>query len=275
MAVIDARPNNNYWHFIDVWETGAQDRNNRYREIGIRYWVDVRVSGSSGSWTGGSTRRFSAWVDGADHARDLSFDTRNGADFTVLDVRQWVYAGDGRSIPVHGYFEGWSSSFPGFHDTGGSFWVNRVEPLPPPVNRPDPITFLGMSNETVDSFGFNYRTNGDGGAAITSHEVQWWIPGGTLIWTDVNCRGYSDPQGGRIAGAPALLPGSEYHVRGRVGNSAGWSDYSPFYAGRTLPGARVKSGGSWRWAIPYVKQNGVWRMARPYGKAGGTWRAAT
>lgn len=272
MALIDARPNNNYWHFIDVWETGAYDSNNRTRELGIRYWIDVRVSGSYGSWSGGETRRFGAWVDGQDHPRDLSFDTRNGADFTVLDIRQWVYAGDGRTIEVHGYFQGWSSSFPGYQDNGGRFNVSRVEPATPVVSPPSPPTLRNPINITPIAFGVQYDRGADNGGPILQDQFHWRrLDTGELVWDDPFPTGYTSPAAGA---GPELQPMTSYRIGGRSRNSAGWGPWSAEVIGTTLPGARVFSGSAWRWAIPFVKYEGAWRQAAPFNRASGVWASS-
>lgn len=152
----------------------------------------------------------------------------------------------------------------------------RIAPpvVDPPVYAPQAPTVLSSVDFTHNTFGVNYRTNGDGGAGIDAHEVEWWLSGGAeRVWLDTGARGYSNPQGGAVPGAPSLIPGQTYSVRARVHNRVGWSGWSGWIDGTTHAAVRVKSGGSWRWAIPYVKQGGTWKRAVPFVKSGGSWRA--
>lgn len=260
VRVIDARPNNNYWHFIDVWDVGGARSSDQTRVIRIRYVVDVRVSGGSGSWSGSSTRRFSAWVDGTDHARDLTFDTRNGADFVVLEVDQRVFAGtNGRTIPVHGYFAGWSSSFPGYHDQGGQFFVPGVAPPPPPANPPAKMARATISELTP-----------------TSARISWTAPQSDRPITDYDlhvctaqqhsasvCQAHFSWTGStaRAKTLTNLTPGVQYYVGLRADSDAGagaWSDWAPF---RTPSGAYVGKGGSFPAAEVRVGKGGSFVLA--------------
>jgi hypothetical protein len=147
--------------------------------------------------------------------------------------------------------------------------------IPPPVTifPPQAPTVDNVVNITHNSFGVNYHTNGNGGAGIDAHEVEWWLNGGAQrVWVDTNARGYSDPQGGATPGAPVLTPGQAYAVRARVHNQAGWSGWSDWIGGTPYNTSRIKLDGQWRDAIPWIKVDGVWRRSRVFVKQDGTWR---
>jgi hypothetical protein len=73
----------------------------------------------------------------------------------------------------------------------------------------------------------------------------------------------------RIGG---LLPGKTYYFWSRGRNDIGWGAWSPRTQANTKAGARIKIGGVWKQAVPYVKTGGVWKMAQPHIKVNGSWK---
>lgn len=71
-----------------------------------------------------------------------------------------------------------------------------------------------------------------------------------------------------------LIPGTLYYFRVRSKNVVGASAWSNVLSATTLPAVRVKVGGVWKMAIPYIKINGVWKMAQPFVKVAGIWKKA-
>jgi hypothetical protein len=69
-----------------------------------------------------------------------------------------------------------------------------------------------------------------------------------------------------------LQPATTYYVKLRAKNAIGWSPWSTATVSRTIAGARVKSGGVWKEAIPYVRVSGVWKLARPWLRDIGIWK---
>lgn len=142
------------------------------------------------------------------------------------------------------------------------------------VNRstvPGAPSGLTLTLATATRLGIAYNRPGDGGSALLQDRATWYEINGVnnpVIWTDDNCLGYTDPQDG-LAG-PVLKPYTEYHVYIQSRNANGWGPATGISV-RTLAGARVFTGGSWKVAVPYILTGGSWKMARPYVFTGGAW----
>lgn len=128
---------------------------------------------------------------------------------------------------------------------------------PPAPNTP---TFSGVAH---DSLYLNWTPNGDGGSAITSYDINYGPTSGanTTLYT-----GAVSPQ--FISG---LTPGTLYYFRVRANNAIGNGAWSTIVSQQTIAGVRVRDGGTWKFAIPYVKVAGVWKTAIPFVKVGGVW----
>lgn len=68
-----------------------------------------------------------------------------------------------------------------------------------------------------------------------------------------------------------LTPATRYWWRARARNGDGWGAWSGAMNFETLGGGRVKHGGAWVNATPWVKAGGSWSRARPWIKHGGVW----
>jgi hypothetical protein len=66
--------------------------------------------------------------------------------------------------------------------------------------------------------------------------------------------------------------GTVYYATVYAHNSRGYSTLATPVSARTLSPMRVKVGGVWKYAIPYVKVNGIWRLAEPFVKVSGVWK---
>jgi len=112
-----------------------------------------------------------------------------------------------------------------------------------------------------------------GGSAITSRQYQistsssftgaTWVTGGVLT------------SGKYQVTISNLIPGTTYYFRVRSVNAVGNGTASDSKTAATYAGARVRVGGVWKNAVPYVRVAGVWKVAVPYVKVGGTWKATT
>lgn len=69
-----------------------------------------------------------------------------------------------------------------------------------------------------------------------------------------------------------LDPGATYYARVYAHNRVGYSAPSAVSGATTLAPARIKIGGTYRYAVPYIKVAGVYRMALPFVKSGGVYR---
>lgn len=132
----------------------------------------------------------------------------------------------------------------------------------PDAPSPPYVTAISQTQLLVDFSTFTI--NSDGGSPVTSYEI-----------------GYSTSSSGNptttLTGASpitvsGLQPATTYYVRMRAKNSVGWSPWSSAFVAKTIAGARVKSGGVWKDAIPYVRVSGVWKLARPWVKDVGVWK---
>lgn len=120
-----------------------------------------------------------------------------------------------------------------------------------------------ISNIGPTSVVASWTPNWDGGAPITGYEI-----------------GYSTSSTPPGSGTPAtspvtisgLTPGTTYYIWVRASNVVGWSPWSATSTAMTIAGVRIRVGGVWRIAIPYVRQGGVWRLARPWVRSAGVWK---
>lgn len=128
-------------------------------------------------------------------------------------------------------------------------------------NAPSTPVISNITQKTLDvTF-----TDGGGGAAVDSRQISYSTSG-------------TDPNAGTIVSSDgstsisALTPGTLYYFWARTHNSAGYSAWSARAQAQTIAGARVKHGGVWKQAIPYVRSGGVWKVARGWSKSLGVWK---
>jgi hypothetical protein len=129
----------------------------------------------------------------------------------------------------------------------------------PPAPSAPTFTSVGPTSLYV-----NFTPSGDGGSAITSYDVYY---GTTSSADTVLHTGAVSPQ--LISG---LIPGTTYYFRVRANNAVGNGAWSTIVAQATIAGVRVRDGGTWKFAVPYVKVAGVWRPAVPYVNVSGEWK---
>lgn len=257
MARVEDRPNDNYWHFLDVTDTGAVS--GTQRKVHYRYLIDVRVSGSSGSW--GGPRLFRANVDGVNHDLNATFDTRPGTDLIPVEGDQWITVGaTGKRIGFYLEFSGWSSSFPAAKSPTGFLTLAGTATVPAP---PTPV---GLDQITPTSMRYRFVGNSSGGSPVTGYQFQYSTSSAFTGATWLSSNGTSTVTG--------LAPNTTYYFRSRGLNAIGAGSPSSTISAKTIAPARVKVSGTWKYAIPYVKVAGTWRQAKPYVKVGGVWKPA-
>jgi hypothetical protein len=72
-----------------------------------------------------------------------------------------------------------------------------------------------------------------------------------------------------------LTPGTVNYFRTRARNVVGWGPWSAASSIKTIAGAYVKVGATWKLAVPYVRVGGVWKLAEPWIRTVGVWKRST
>lgn len=133
---------------------------------------------------------------------------------------------------------------------------------------PGASTVLGISAITPNSAHISFAGPSDnGGSAIDNYLVRWSItnPPWAGAYSDAwDIDGQYDITG--------LSPGVTYYTCVYTHNGVGFANPSNVVAFTTVAPVRVKVGGVWKYAVPYVKVAGVWKLAEPYVKVGGVWK---
>lgn len=122
-------------------------------------------------------------------------------------------------------------------------WFNDFPRIPKAPNPPNNLRLRSGTLSTCNA-GIDYNRGATNGANITADQFQWSTTPNfsNVIWTDGNGTpgngpaGYTSPNCGATPGAPALLPGTTYYVRGRSdAYGYGWSGWSSTFSFTTLP----------------------------------------
>lgn len=136
--------------------------------------------------------------------------------------------------------------------------------LPTIPRNPNAPVNLVLSSIQQTSVQLAWAPNPADGLPNTSYTISY----GTA--TDATPSIIGDPASPLII--TGLLPGVKYYFKVRATNSVGTGPYSGIVNTTTIAGARVKVGGVWKQAIPYVRVAGVWKVARPWTKVVGVWK---
>lgn len=73
---------------------------------------------------------------------------------------------------------------------------------------------------------------------------------------------------------PGLLPGTTYYAQASAHNGDGWGPNGPVSSFRTLSGAYVSDGSSWKPTEIFVSDGTSWRVAETYVSDGSSWKPA-
>lgn len=119
-----------------------------------------------------------------------------------------------------------------------------------------------LSSVTATSVDVSWTDNSNGGSSITAHQVGW----GTSSSAPTSSEGASSPH--VIDG---LIPGTTYYIFVRAQNAVGWSAWSKPTSMRTVAGAYILIGNTWKLAVPYVNVGGTWKLAEAWGRSAGVW----
>lgn len=208
-----------------------------------------------------STSVFATFTDGANGG--AAIDQRRIGYGTDPNASQIIVSSDG-TTDITGLTPGttyyfWAQT----HNVNGwglSSVRSQATTLKVPAAPNPPI----MSNVTQVSALATWTANNNGGTPILEYQVGYdtGFTGPSVFVNSV-----SSPK--LITG---LSPATQYYFWVRARNSVGWSAWSNPFGIITVSGARVKVGGVWKNAIPYVRVDGVWVLARPWVKIMGVWK---
>lgn len=123
-----------------------------------------------------------------------------------------------------------------------------------------------LSSITATTVDVSWTDNSNGGASITAHQIG---RGTSALGPSVTVSA-SSPQ--VLAG---LAPGNTYYIFVRAQNSVGWSAWSKPTSMRTVAGAYILVGTTWKLAVPYVRVGGVWKLAEAWSRTAGVWKRTT
>ena len=123
-----------------------------------------------------------------------------------------------------------------------------------------------LSSITATSVDVSWTENSNGGSSVTARQIGW----GTSSSAPTSTVSASSPQV-----VNGLTPGTTYYIFVRVQNSVGWSAWSKPTSMRTVAGAYILVGSTWKLAVPYVRVGGVWKIAETWGRSAGVWKKAT
>lgn len=154
----------------------------------------------------------------------------------------------------------------GDHTVEGT--LSGIPRIPKRPSSPGTPTFSNVLPQSV-SVSWSPSTD-NAGSAITGYLLRYWPNAtGTGAYTD----SFENNTSRTIFG---LAPGQEYYflvyAKNNSSDNSGYSNPSGSAVVRTLSGARIKVGGIWKLAIPYVKVGGVWKLAMPFIKVSGIWK---
>lgn len=123
-----------------------------------------------------------------------------------------------------------------------------------------------LASVTATTVDVSFYPNSDGGSAVTAWQIGW----GTSSSAPTSTVSASSPQVLRN-----LTPGTTYYIFVRAQNSVGWSAWSKPTMMKTVAGAYILVGSTWKLAVPYVNVGGTWKIAEAWGRVAGTWSRST
>jgi Fibronectin type III domain len=123
-----------------------------------------------------------------------------------------------------------------------------------------------LSSITATSVDVSWTENSNGGSSVTARQIGW----GTVSTAPTSTVSANSPQV-----VNGLTPGTTYYIFVRVQNSVGWSAWSKPTSMRTVAGAYILVGSTWKLSVPYVRVGGVWKLAETWGRSAGVWKRTT
>jgi hypothetical protein len=138
------------------------------------------------------------------------------------------------------------------------------------LSRPSPPSAPVVTNIRQTEFSYSFTDGADNGTAINGREIAY-----SLTQTGTKTI-FSSTGSGKVTGLPkdpsTGVQGKPLYVWARNSNSVNDSDWSAYKLITVLAGAKVRSGGVWKDAVPYVRSGGVWKLAEPYARLNSAWK---
>lgn len=200
-------------------------------------WISVTKTAGTGFWTG-NPQWMRIRVSGVDRDGSWTYDFRGSTPKTIGPIwDHWREVGYGSFL-----IEAWVNMDSGIGQAYAAEWVTITNPATPP-GAPLALSFLAAARSAIN-LGVQYTRGAANGAAIDQDHAEWSrVSDGVVVWNDYGPNGYTSPNGGTTPGAPALTPGTEYRVRVRSHNAAGWGSWSGYVASTTRTTIRRGKGG--------------------------------
>ena len=226
--------------------------------------ASIAVTKTSG---GGYFTRDAQWwrirISGADQDGSWTYDFSGGSPKTISIATRSRAVGYGSFL-----VESWVNMDSGLGQAYAAEWVTITNPATPPGD-PRALSFLDAARSAIN-LGVQYTRGAANGAAIEQDHAEWSrLSDGVVVWNDYGPAGYTSPNGGATSGAPALTPGTEYRVRVRSRNAAGWGAWSGYVTAMTRTTIRRGKGGQFVIGEVYRGKGGVFVPAEVYIGRGG------
>lgn len=240
----------------------SQNVPGNYSTIYWRIYVMASYGGHWASTNMGNSGSASSNVGGLWSNGNMAYDFRSGTQWLIAEGTFNVgHRSDGNAeYQVSGALN--------LYALGYAEATTGVRSLPR-INRatvPGAPTSLGADQATQTSIRYRFAGTTDGGSGILEWQIGYGIDPGTAQF-------FTGSGGNTTIGG--LSPGKTWYFWSRGRNAVGWGPWSGRASTRTIAGARVKVGGVWKEAIPYVKVGGVWKLAQPFVKVSGTWKKSS
>lgn len=206
------------------------------------------------------TAKFTDGSSGGDpiDSRQIGYDTDSTGGSKTLVSSDGSTTISGLSSGTTYYF--WARTH---NSEGWSPWSGRASAKT--LNVPGAPSAPLLSSVRATSVDVAFSPPGNtGGSTIVAYQIGYGTSTATPPTTIVSA---NSPQ--VVSG---LIPGTVYYFRVRAQSSVGWSAWSSYTSIRTVSGAYVKVGNTWKLAVPYVKVGGVWTMAEMWSRSMGVWK---
>lgn len=234
-----------YWRML-VIKNGTTGHA-AWGNTGSNGWVDSNLGAANDLWYNGN----------------MEYNFQNGSMSGTFTIAEGTFNVYHRSDGNAEYYVNGGLSLVNLGDaSAGTGWrsLPRIQTATVPP-APSPLAFGTITQTSIQ---YRFQGNGDGGSAI----LEW-----QALYQDATINGPQIAYGsGGSTDLGGLIPGHNYNFWSRGRNAVGWGPWSGMATVKTIAGARVKSGGVWKEAVPYVKVSGVWKVALPYSKVAGIWK---